>query len=258
MLWWLIVIVIVCVVALLYLRAEQNKRNARELEEAQADARVTIERLGGQVYQLSPRNEAARQALADASERYNAAGGQIDRAGSPTQARLAKQSALEGLYYIRAARIAMDMDPGPPIPAIDGQDIAGQVDEQRTIAHNGRAITASPSPSAGTPNYFPGGRVAGRPVPAGWYSEPWWKPALIAGAWGAGSALLFTTLFAGMGGVGYDAQAFEDGTGEAAIDSGYDQGGFDPGDSGTDFGGNSGYDTGGGFDSGGGGGFDAF
>ncbi|MBC7301357.1 MAG: DUF1542 domain-containing protein [Nocardia sp.] len=249
--WWLIVIVIVCVVALLYLRAEQNKRNARELEEAQADARVTIERLGGQVYQLTPRNEAARQALADASERYNAAGGQIDRASSPTRARLAKQSALEGLYYIRAARIAMDMDPGPPIPAIDGQDIAGTVGERRTVAHNGRAITASPSPSVDTPNYFPGGRVAGRPVPAGWYSEPWWKPALIAGAWGAGSVLLFTTLFAGMGGVGYDAQAFENGTGESGVDPGYDQDGFDPGDN------SGGYDSGGGFDSGGGG-FDAF
>ncbi|WP_410874045.1 DUF1542 domain-containing protein [Nocardia sp. A7] len=255
MLWWLIVIVVVCVGTLLYLRAEQNKRNARELEEAKADARVTNERLGGQVYQLSPRNEAARQALADGSERYNAAGSQIDRASSPAQARLAKQSALEGLYYIRAARLAMDMDPGPPIPTIDGQDIAGQVDEKRTVAHNGRTITASPSPSAGTPNYFPGGRVAGRPVPAGWYSEPWWKPALIAGAWGAGSVLLFTTMFAGMGGVGYDAQAFEDGTGEAALDPGYDQAGLDPGDSGTDFGSNGGYDSG--FDSGGGG-FDAF
>ncbi|TCJ94261.1 hypothetical protein [Nocardia alba] len=252
MLWWLIVIVIVCVGALLYLRAEQNKRNARELEEARADARASTERLGGQVYQLTPSNEAARQALADASERYNAAGSQIDRAGSPAQALLAKQSALEGLYYIRAARTAMDMDPGPPIPAIDGQDIAGQVDERRTIAHNGRAITASPAPSAATPNYFPGGRVAGRPVPAGWYSEPWWKPALIAGAWGAGSVLLFTTMFAGMSGVAYDAQSFEDGTGEAALDPGTDQGGFDTG---GDFGDSGGYDTGGGFDSGGG--FDA-
>ncbi|MFD3704265.1 DUF1542 domain-containing protein [Nocardia sp. NPDC058658] len=253
MLWWLVVIVIVCVGALLYLRAEQNKRNARELEEAQADARVTIERLGGQVYQLTPRNEAARQALADASERYNAAGGQIDRANSPTQARLAKQSALEGLYYISAARTAMNMDPGPPIPTIDGQDIAGQVDEKRTVAHNGRTITASPTPSAGTPNYFPGGRVAGRPVPAGWYSEPWWKPALIAGAWGAGSVLLFTTLFAGMGGVGYDAQAFEDGTGEAALAPGYDQPGSAPGNP------DPGFDNTGGFDTGSsGGGFDAF
>ena len=28
-------------------------------------------------------------------------------------------------------------------------------------------------------------------MPAGWYSEPWWKPALVAGAWGLGSVLLF-------------------------------------------------------------------
>ncbi|MGS2808573.1 DUF1542 domain-containing protein [Nocardia sp. MW-W600-9] len=262
MLWWLIVIVVVCVVALLYLRAEQNKRNARELDEAQADARVTIERLGGQVYQLSPRNEAARQALADASERYNAAGGQMDRANSPAQARLAKQTAVEGLYYIRAARTAMNMDPGPPVPALDGQDIAGQVDQPRIVEHNGRRIAASPTPSQGTPNYYPGGRVAGRPVPAGWYSEPWWKPALMAGAWGAGSALLFTTLFAGMSGVGYDAQAFEEGTGEAALDQG-DAGqdpGYDPGQDSDGWGGSDGVD-GGGYDSGGfdgGGGFDAF
>ncbi|MFD3592143.1 DUF1542 domain-containing protein [Nocardia sp. NPDC058640] len=257
MVWWLVVIVIVSVGALLYLRAEQNKRNLRDLEEAQADARVTIERLGGQVYQLTPRNEASRQALADASERYNAAGGQIDRASSPAQARLAKQSALEGLYYIRAARTAMNMDPGPAIPTLDGQDIAGQVDEKRTVDHNGRAITASPTPSAGTPNYFPGGRVAGRPVPAGWYSEPWWKPALIAGAWGAGAALLFTTLFAGMSGVDYDTRAFEDGTGESSLDPTYDQGGYDPTPTETAYDNPSDFDTGTGFDSGAGG-FDTF
>jgi hypothetical protein len=73
----------------------------------------------------------------------------------------------------------------------------------------GRDVEASPSPSERTPNYYPGGRVAGRPVPAGWYSEPWWKPALVAGAWGVGSALLFSSMFSGMGGVGYDAQGFE-------------------------------------------------
>lgn len=256
MLWWLIVIVVVCVVALLYLRAEQNKRTARELEEAQADARVTTERLGGQVYQLSPRNEASRQALADASERYNAAGGQLDRADSAAKARLAKQTALEGLYYIRAARTAMDMDPGPPIPTLDGQDIAGQVDQPRTVNHNGRPVTAAPTPSPLTPNYFPGGRVAGRPVPAGWYSEPWWKPALVAGAWGAGTAILFTALFAGMPGVPYDTQAFEDGTGEAALDQpNPDDFGQDPGyDAGQDpggWGGSEGFDSGG-FDGGGG------
>ncbi|MFC6009772.1 DUF1542 domain-containing protein [Nocardia lasii] len=228
MVWWLVVIVIVSVGALLYLRTEQNRRNARELEESQAQARASIERLGGQVYQLTPRNEAARQALADAAERYNAASGQLDRADSPTRAHLAEQTADEGLYYIRAARTAMNMDPGPAVPALDGQQIAGRVDHTRTIAHNGRTITASPTPSATTPNYFPGGRVAGRPVPAGWYSEPWWKPAMIAGAWGAGAALLFTTLFTGMHGVGYDTRAFEDGSGEASRhhDPAYEQPGY--------------------------------
>ena len=93
----------------------------------------------------------------------------------------------------------------------------------------GREIEASPTPTERTPNYYPGGRVAGRPVPAGWYSEPWWKPALVAGAWGLGSILLFDAMFSGMHGVGYGAQGFESGYGEG-YDAGYqDAGGGDAG-----------------------------
>ena len=65
-------------------------------------------------------------------------------------------------------------------------------------------------------------------MPAGWYSEPWWKPALVAGAWGVGSVLLFSSLFSGMGGVGYDAQGFEKGYDEGFQD-GFDQGQLDGG-----------------------------
>ncbi len=65
--------------------------------------------------------------------------------------------------------------------------------------------------------------MAGRPVPAGWYSEPWWKPALMAGAWGIGSVLLFDTLFSGMHGVDYGAQGFENGYG-TGFDQGFQQG----------------------------------
>ena len=114
-------------------------------------------------------------------------------------------------------------------------------------------------PSQRTPNYYPGGRVAGRPVPAGWYSEPWWKPALVAGAWGIGSVLLFDAMFSGMHGVGYDAQGFENGYGQG-FDQGYDQGldagqGMDGGDGGGDGGGwdGGGGGDGGGWDGGGGG-----
>ncbi|MFI9415358.1 DUF1542 domain-containing protein [Nocardia gamkensis] len=262
--WWLlIVLVLIALIAFLAWQSQQGKqREATELADALADARQVNERLGGQVYSLSGGNDAAVRALADASERHLAAGAQLDQARTPTQARLAKQTALEGLYYIRAARTAMNMDPGPAIPALDGQNTAGQVTEKRVVEYEGRQIAAAPAPSPSTPNYYPGGRVAGRPVPAGWYSEPWWKPALVAGAWGLGSTLLFTSLFAGMSGVGYGASGFESGYGEGfqdgmAADGGNDAGGdYDGGyDSGGDYGG--GFDDGGGFDGGGfdGGGF---
>ncbi|MGW0040372.1 DUF1542 domain-containing protein [Rhodococcus sp. NPDC003348] len=260
-----LLLILVVLGAVVYLVMKSQKKTAghtaNQLEDAKADARQSIERLGGQVYNLTGTDDASKQALADASERYTAAGSQIEQANTPAQARLAKQTALEGLYYIRAARTAMGMDPGPEVPSIDGQKSAGQVTEDRQIEFEGRQVSASPNPSAATPNYYPGGRVAGRPVPAGWYSEPWWKPALVAGAWGLGSMMLFSAMFSGMSGVPYDAQAFENGYGDGYQD-GLEAGGGDGGDMGGDAGGDMGGDAGGdwGGDMGGGdwggGGFD--
>ena len=88
-------------------------RTANSLSDAKADARRVIERLGGQVLNLTGTDEASRQALADASERFTAASSQIDQATTAKQAMLAKESAVEGLYYVRAARTAMGMYPGP-------------------------------------------------------------------------------------------------------------------------------------------------
>lgn len=241
----LILLVVAAIGAGVYATANAaKKRQAASLGDAKADARRVIERLGGQVFALSGTDNASKQALADASERYTAASSQIDQATTGRQAELAKESAMEGLYYVRAARIAMDMDPGPELESLSGQRTAGTVTEDRRVQFEGREIEASPAPSQRTPNYYPGGRVAGRPVPAGWYSEQWWKPALVAGAWGMGSVLLFSALFSGMGGVGYDAQAFENGYGDGYGDglaAGQDGGGFDGGG-----------DTSGGWDTGGG------
>ena len=233
-------------------------RSAASLADAKADARRVIERLGGQVLNLTGTDAASQQALADASERFTAASSQIDQATTAKQAMLAKESAIEGLYYVRAARTAMGMDPGPELETIAGQKSAGTVTEDRRVQFEGREIEASPMPSQRTPNYYPGGRVAGRPVPAGWYSEPWWKPALRAGAWGIGSVLLFDAMFSGMSGVGYSAAGFENGYGsgfDQGFDAGYDQGldqgmGDGGGDAGGDMGG--GDFGGGGWDGGGG------
>lgn len=254
-----LVVLIILVVAAIGLavwsssRASGN-RSAATLADAKADARRVIERLGGQVLNLTGSDDASKQAMADASERYTAASSQIDQATTAKQALLAKESALEGLYYVRAARVAMGMDPGPELETLAGQRSAGSVTEDRRVEFEGREIEASPGPSERTPNYYPGGRVAGRPVPAGWYSEPWWKPALVAGAWGVGSMFLFSALFSGMGGVGYDAAGFESGQGDGG-DAGADGGQDGGADYAADGGGDAGGWDGGGSDGGWGGDF---
>ncbi|EIE98248.1 hypothetical protein [Saccharomonospora glauca] len=242
-----VVLLLIIVVGATYLVRSQAEAKRRQLEDAKAEARRWIERLGGQVLNLTGTDTASQQALADASERYNAAGSEIERAETVEQARLAKKTALEGLYYVRAARTAMGLDPGPALPDDPERERAGKVTEHRSVDVEGQHYEASPEPTAATPHYYPGGRVAGRPVPQGWYSEPWWKPALVAGAWGFGSMMLFSALFSGMAGIpsaaaweaGYDAGQ------EDALESGGDDGG-DAGDAG-DAG-----DVGGGEDFGGG------
>lgn len=228
-----------------YLQHRKATRQ-RELSDARAEARRWVERLGGQVMNLVGNDEPSKQALADAAERYTAAGSQMESADSAQQCRLVTRTALEGLYYVRAARTAMGLDPGPELPQMSGQADAGAVTEHREVQVEGHDYAASPEPGERTPHYYPGGRVAGRPVPRGWYSEPWWKPALIGDAWGMGSVLLFSTMFAGMAGMpsgegweqGYDA-------GQEDAMAG-DTGGGEMGDAGGDMG--AGFDFGGGFD----------
>lgn len=245
----LIVVLLVVAIGAIFLFTQRTKqRQADELGDAKAEARRWTERLGGQVYQLEGTTEpAAKQAVADASERYNAAGSQIDQANTTKQCQLATRTALEGLYYVRAAREALGMDPGPELPEMDGQRGAGAVSEDRKVNVEGHEYAASPRPGEETPHYYPGGTVAGRPVPRGWYSEPWWKPALIGGAWGLGSMMLFSSLFSGMHGVGgWDAGGMGMGGDFGGGDFGGDFGGGDFGDFG-DFGG---MDAGGMFDGG--------
>lgn len=233
------------------LQAHEN----RHLEDYRAEATRWVERLGGQVFNIDGTDDASKQAMADASERYTAAVAELERAQSPVQAQLAKDTALEGLYYVRAARSAMGLDPGPELPTTPGQERAGRVTEDRTVDVDGRPMTASTSPSDQTPHYYPGGVVAGRPVPAGWYSEPWWAAALSTGVWMMGSMMMFNMMFAGMAGVGYSGEDFAAGVGEGGADvgdmGGGDDGGFfDGGLFGGDGGGDAGGDGGGFFDGG--------
>ncbi|MET7573798.1 hypothetical protein ABZT04_35715 [Streptomyces sp. NPDC005492] len=157
--------------------------------DAGAEATRWVERLGGSLSTLDAGgNTAARQALADAAERHRAAEGQLATAYSPMQYGLVTQTAIEGLHHIRTARGALGLDPGPALPE---QGAGGQV----TVG--GQTYTASARPGTGTPYYYPGGVVNGLSMPGGWYSTPWWKTALVAGAAGVGGMLLADALFDG-------------------------------------------------------------
>jgi len=239
----LLVLIIVVVLAIIAATRRSGATRAQgRLEDARAEAHRWYERLGGQVLNLHGDDPAARQALADASERYNAAGGQLQQAKSVRQFELARESALEGLAYVRAARTAMGIDPGPELPPLASAQGAGQITREREVSVQGHQYKAGPQPGADTPYYYPGGRVQGRPVPSGWYSTPVWKTALGAGAGVLGGMLIFDALLSpGFGDMGYgdgdfgggdfggDAQAGDFGGGD------FGGGDFGGGDFGGDF-----------------------
>ena len=245
-------------------RSTTNQRraqiNGETFEDALADARRWVDRLGHQVLTISGTDAASEQAMADASERYNAANSALTQARTVRQAQLARESALEGMYYVNAAREILGLAPGPQLPELEAQRQAGRVSEPRSAEFDGETVQASPYASSATPHYYPGGAVAGRPVPAGWYSTAWWAPAAMTGMWAASSMMFYSTMFAGMA-TAASADSFEaggfDGTGADGAD-GADSG--DMGDAGMDAGEMGGTDDGGGFFDGfgdfGGGGFD--
>ena len=224
-----------------------RKAAARRLADAREEAQRWYERLGGQTMNLSADgNPAVQQALVDAGERYNAAGAQLERATTARQYELAGHTAVEGLFYVKAAREALGLDPGPELPSLSGQSRAGRVTERMEADVNGHRYSASPTAGPQNQHYYPGGYVGGRPVPGGWYSEPWWRPALIGGATALGTMLVFDALIA----PGFDSGAIEG----AYADGFADGAAFDGGDGGGD-GGFDGGDGGGGGDWGGGGDF---
>ena len=83
----LIILVVAAIGVAVYASSKASgRRNAASLADAKADARRVIERLGGQVLNLTGNDDASKQAMADASERYTAASSQIEQAATAKQA----------------------------------------------------------------------------------------------------------------------------------------------------------------------------
>ena len=199
-----------------------RRKKKRALAAARAKVEPYYDRLANEVNTLDPQdNPTARQAVADASERFNTAGSQLASADTVEKLAAARRTTLEGLYAAVTARKALGLDPGPELPPIE-EPQGEQLTEAQQVTVQGNNYQGYPSYTPGAPYYYGGGRG----VPGGWYSTPFWETLLL-------TSVLTGGLGGGWGGGGYGA--------------GYDQG-YDAGrdSAGGNWGGGGGGDWGGG------------
>jgi hypothetical protein len=120
----LFVMMFVLVTASLALSAHAHHR--RRLDDTRAQARHWVERLGGELLVLDGAavhaGAVGLPGLAEAAERFTAAGAELSAARSRRQCRIAQDTAVEGLYHVRTARRSLGVDPGPRVP---GQGVGG-------------------------------------------------------------------------------------------------------------------------------------
>lgn len=211
----LVAVFAAAVVVAVVLSRRARRRSAARVAESTAHASKWVDRLAGQVERCRPESEPAQLSLEVAVGCHRRAADLLSRASTPAHATRVREAAVEGLHYVRAARTADGADPGAPLPPLSGSAAAGHVSESRDAQVLGREVAAAPRPSGGTPHYFPGGWVTGRPVPAGWYSEPWWDAARSGAGWPPESVDLFDALLADTPGTPYDGVDFESGLGSA-------------------------------------------
>ena len=160
-----------------------KRREARTTEQELQDARADVEslygRLGSDVQLLSPGDDAiARQALADAAERYNATGALMAKADTLGEYAAARRTAAEGLAAARVVRQRLGLDPGPDVPMPHGE--APQLEAPTRVRVGDEEYDASPRYEPGRPHYYEGGYYEGRPVPGGWYATPFWQTLLLS------------------------------------------------------------------------------
>ncbi len=251
----MVLVALLALAVWLYLRSRRRREQRiaqRSLSDARAQVTPYYDRLANEVNTIDPGDNAtARQAMADASERFTSAGGQLAAADSLEKYAQARRTTLEGLYAARTARTALGLDPGPQLPPI-AQSTGEHLSRPQEVTVQGQTFQGYPAYTPGAPYYYGGGYG----VPGGWYGVPFWETLLLGSVLTGGFGGGWGGFGGGWGGYG------------AGYDTGYDAGynaGEDVGDrsgggwgdsgGGGDWGNGGGWgDSGGGGDWGGGGG----
>jgi hypothetical protein len=119
----IVLVAVMFIVVVASLALATNAYHRRRLDDARAQARHWVERLGGELYVLDGAAavgpaRVGPAGLAEAAERFAAANAELGAATSPRQCRIAQGTAGEGLHHIRTARRSLGLDPGPWIPGL--------------------------------------------------------------------------------------------------------------------------------------------
>jgi LPXTG-motif cell wall-anchored protein len=214
----------------------KRRKTKRAVEAAKSNVMPYYDRLANEVNTINTLdNRTAQQAMADASERYNAAGSQMATAETVQNWSTIRRTTLEGLQATQLARKELGLPPGPELPPVD-EARGDQLTAAQQVEVQGQQYQGYPQYTPGAPYYYGGG--AG--YPGGWYSFPFWETLLIGSVIGGGGW--------GWGGGGYGSGY------ESGYDAGRDSAQNDNSGSGWGGGGDFGGGFGGGGDFGGGGG----
>jgi hypothetical protein len=199
-----------------------GRRQQEQFNAARADVESLQGRLAADVSNLDAGDDpVGRQALADAGERYNAAGALLSSAKSLGELQVAKRIVVEGLTATRIVRQTQGLPLGADLPTA-----AASVESPTVVVHDGQEHVAYPEYHPERPHYFGGGPAGAIGAPAGYYRTPFWQKAMGIGAAVVAGDLIGNALgeaFEGSGG-GYDRD-----------DGGFDNGGGGWGESGGGF-----------------------
>lgn len=172
--------------AYLFSKSRRSKaENAQSMQDARADVESLHGRLGSDVQLLSPGDDkVAQQALADASERYNATGALMSKADTAGEWAAARRTAIEGITAARVVRERVGLDPGPEVPVPAGS--APQLTETSRVRVGDDEYDGSPQYTPGRAHYYEGGYHGGQVVPGGWYATPFWQSMVLSSVLGSG------------------------------------------------------------------------
>jgi len=176
-------------------------RESDEMAGLHAEVQSLQGRLAADVSTLDPgQDPLCRQAMSDASERSNAAGALLSQATTPAEMRVALRIVVEGLQATRVVREHRGLPLGPDLPDVTSP---ATVLTPTPVSLGEQSTTAYPGYHPAQPHYYPGGSIAGNPVPGGYYRTPFWKKAMMIGGAVAGGEML-GDLLSGGGGYGGD------------------------------------------------------